>query len=186
MEEIENSMMTFKEQQRKVYDELLREERTSLQEVSAMEKKFESWSQLPAPATAAADVKKAAGAMTVSLPPAVAAFERFLAQTGGHRGGWDDYDHQLFLKLKCKHKNHEAFMRAAGSGIPGRSVDDVRQHDEWYSEYLILKESKKKAIQEWKEDKEVQKELDKAKTEEARLRNDLNKAREKKEKKRNG
>lgn len=40
-----------------------------------MEKKFESWSQLPAPATAAADVKKAAGAVTVSLPPAVAAFE---------------------------------------------------------------------------------------------------------------
>ena len=46
-------------------------------------------------------------------------------------------------------------MRVAGSGIPGRSVDDVRQHDEWYSEYLIVKESKKKAIQEWKEGKEV-------------------------------
>ena len=46
-------------------------------------------------------------------------------------------------------------MRVAGSGIPGRSVDDVRQHDEWYSEYLILKESKKKAIQEWKQGKEV-------------------------------
>ena len=57
------------------YDDLLREERTSLQEVTAMEKKFESWSQLPAPATAAADVKKAARAVTVSLPPAVAAFE---------------------------------------------------------------------------------------------------------------
>ena len=47
-------------------------------------------------------------------------------------------------------------MRAAGSGIPGRSVDDVRQHDEWYSEYLILKDSKKKAIQDWKDDKEVE------------------------------
>lgn len=47
-------------------------------------------------------------------------------------------------------------MQAAGSGIPGRSVDDVRQHDEWYSEYLILKDSKKKAIQEWKDIKEVE------------------------------
>lgn len=46
-------------------------------------------------------------------------------------------------------------MQVAGKGIPGRSVDDVRQHDEWYSEYLILKESKKKAIQEWKQNKEV-------------------------------
>ena len=137
------------------YDELMHEERTFLQEVAAMEKKFDSWSQLPAPATAAVDVKKAAGAITVSLPPAVAAFEvlwirnvymtckyhnmywasmnhamgvdvvmsclfalcfyhpsvintgllqRFLAQTGGHSGGWDDYDQQLFLKLKSKHK----------------------------------------------------------------------------------
>lgn len=157
MEEIENSMMTFKEQQRKVYDDLLREERTYLQEVSAMEKKFDSWSQLPAPATAAADVKKAASTVTVSLPPAVAAFERFLAQTGGHQGGWDDYDHQLFLKLKSKHKNYTTFMQVAGKGIPGRSMDDVRQHDEWYSEYLILKESKKKAIQEWKQNKEAEK-----------------------------
>ena len=57
------------------YDELMHEERTCLQEVAAMEKKFDSWSQLPAPATAAVDVKKAAGAITVSLPPAVAAFE---------------------------------------------------------------------------------------------------------------
>lgn len=46
-------------------------------------------------------------------------------------------------------------MRVAGSGIPGRSADDVRQHDEWYSEYLMLKDSKKKAIQEWKQGKEV-------------------------------
>lgn len=157
MEEIENSMMTFKEQQRKVYDELLREERTYQQEVSAMEKKFESWSQLPAPAMVAAEVKKAASAVTVSLPPAVAAFERFLVQTGGHQGGWDDYDHQLFLTLKSKHKNQATFMREARTGIPGRSVDDVRHHDEWYTEYLILKESKKKAIQEWKQGKEADK-----------------------------
>ena len=46
-------------------------------------------------------------------------------------------------------------MQVAGKGIPGRSLDDVWQHDEWYSEYLILKESKKKAIQEWKQNKEV-------------------------------
>ncbi|XP_068688046.1 coiled-coil domain-containing protein 112-like [Montipora capricornis] len=158
MEEIENSMMTFKEQQRKVYDEILQEECVYMQEVSAMEKKFDSWSQLPAPATAATDVKRAASAVTVSLPPAVAAFERFLAQTGGHQGGWDDYDHQLFLNLKSKHKAHDKFMRAAGTGIPGRSADDVRQHDEWYSEYLILKDSKKKAIRDWKDEKQTEKE----------------------------
>lgn len=155
MEEIENSMMIFKEQQRKVYDQILQEERIFTQEVSAVDKKFDSWCQLPVPVTAAVEVKKASGSSTASLPPAVAAFERFLAQTGGHQGGWDDYDHQLFLKLKGKHKCYETFMRAAATGIPGKSIDDVRQHDEWYREYQILKDSKKKAIQEWKHEKEA-------------------------------
>ena len=37
--------------------------------------------------------------------------QRFLAQTGGHSGGWDDYDQQLFLKLKSKHKvQNEKFI----------------------------------------------------------------------------
>ena len=40
-----------------------------------MDKKFDSWCQLPAPVTAAVDVKKASGTSTASLPPAVAAFE---------------------------------------------------------------------------------------------------------------
>lgn len=53
-----------------------------------------------------------------SLPPAVLAYEvgfsallfysklcfhlmqRFLKQTGGHCGGWDQYDHQMFLKIR--------------------------------------------------------------------------------------
>ena len=30
--------------------------------------------------------------------------QRFLVQTGGHQGGWDDYDHQIFLKMRSKIK----------------------------------------------------------------------------------
>ena len=26
--------------------------------------------------------------------------QRFLQQTGGRQGGWDDYDHQTFLKIR--------------------------------------------------------------------------------------
>jgi hypothetical protein len=41
------------------------------------------------------------------------------------------------------------------SNLPGKSYDDVRQHDDWYSEYLILLDKKRKAIQEWKHHKDV-------------------------------
>ncbi|XP_020914492.1 coiled-coil domain-containing protein 112, partial [Exaiptasia diaphana] len=155
MEDIENCIMVFKEQQRKIYDDLIHGERTTQQEIKSLEKKFESWSQLPAPTTAAVTNKKAANAVVAtSMPPAVAAFEKFVLQTGGHQGGWDDYDHQLFLKLKAKHKNKEAFLNVAGQSIPGKSPDEVRQHHDWFLEYMDLKEIKRKAILEWRQHKE--------------------------------
>ena len=53
----------------------MQEEKITQQEITALERKFESWSSLPSAATIAVDVKKAASTLTVSLPPAVAAFE---------------------------------------------------------------------------------------------------------------
>ncbi|EDO36619.1 predicted protein [Nematostella vectensis] len=155
MEDIEESIMHFKDQQREYYDTLLQDERTLIKELAATEKKFESWSPLPPPITTAVGAKK--GAVSASLPPAVAAFERFLLQTGGHQGGWDDYDHNMFLKLKAQHKTRDAFLNAAEVSIPGQNLSDLRQHLDWYTEYLSLKESKKLAIQEWKHEKQAEK-----------------------------
>lgn len=58
------------------YDDLISGERTTQQEIKSLEKKFDSWSQLPAPTTAAVTNKKAANSsVPTSMPPAVAAFE---------------------------------------------------------------------------------------------------------------
>ncbi|KAK2553279.1 Coiled-coil domain-containing protein 112 [Acropora cervicornis] len=162
MEEIENSMMIFKEQQRKVYDQILQEERIFTQEVSAVDKKFDSWCQLPVPVTAAVEVKKASGSSTASLPRAVAAFERFLAQTGGHQGGWDDYDHQLFLKLKGKHK---AGKRETLKDDDGEIEEEERKKKKREEKIEKERDERIKQLNEWK----VQKELEKAKMDEERL-----------------
>ncbi|XP_028407038.1 coiled-coil domain-containing protein 112-like [Dendronephthya gigantea] len=159
MEDIENSIMNFKKEQREKFEDLLREERVIMQELTASEKKFESWSRLPAAAVESTKAVRKATRQSSSMPPAIAAFERFLAQTGGHQGGWDDYDHQEYLRMKQqnKTKDKDAFIHSALSNLPGRSYDDVRQHDDWYSEYLILLDKKKKAIQEWKHHKDTEK-----------------------------
>ena len=31
-------------------------------------------------------------------------FQKFLQQTGGHRGGWDEYDQGTFLKFRNRYK----------------------------------------------------------------------------------
>ena len=49
----------------------------------------------------------------------------------------------------------EDFIESAESEIPTRSRDDIIQHDEWYREYLMLREHKRIAIAKWKDLKEV-------------------------------
>lgn len=57
------------------FEELLRDERVISQEVAASEKKFESWSRLPAAAVESTKAVKKAAKQSSSLPPAIAAFE---------------------------------------------------------------------------------------------------------------
>ncbi|XP_038073575.1 coiled-coil domain-containing protein 112-like [Patiria miniata] len=161
METIESVVSEFKEQQKQIYEELLREEQTLNQEVTALEKRLESWASAPPITIETKSVKpktvSSARNVIADLPPEVAAFERFLLQTGGHRGGWDEYDHGTFLRIRNKFKGKSAFLDEAATSIPGRNITDVRQHENWYQEYLTLMEKKKDGIQKWKIVKEAQK-----------------------------
>ncbi|XP_070542231.1 coiled-coil domain-containing protein 112-like isoform X2 [Ptychodera flava] len=163
MEDIESIINAFKDRQREIYESLMREELTAMQEITALEKRFETWSQVPAIAvdgktTSRSKPLSSARSVTADLPPEVAAFERFLTQTGGHRGGWDEYDHQTFLKFRNRHKGRSAFINTAYNALPGRTVDDVKKHESWYQEYLSMLDKKKQAIQKWRELKENEKE----------------------------
>ena len=47
------------------------------------------------------------------------------------------------------------FMDAACRELPTKSLQEVEQHEQWYTEYCTLLESKRKAIQAWKNQKKV-------------------------------
>ncbi|XP_002732619.3 coiled-coil domain-containing protein 112-like, partial [Saccoglossus kowalevskii] len=82
----------------------------------------------------------------------------FLQQTGGHRGGWDEYDHQTFLKFRNRHKGKQSFLDVALNSLPGRTMLEVKEHENWYQEYLALLDKKKIGIQKWKIQKKAEKE----------------------------
>ena len=44
-------------------------------------------------------------------------------------------------------------MDAACRELPTKSLQEVEQHEQWYTEYCTLLESKRKAIQAWKNQK---------------------------------
>lgn len=162
MEEIENAINTFKEEQRLIYEELIKEEKTTNNELNAISRKIDTWAlgnSETEKAFRAALSKVPVDKVTPSaLPEEVVEFETFLQQTGGRQGGWDDYDHQNFVKMRSKHKGKPVFMGEVLEHLPGRTQDEVQQHEKWYQKFLALEERKKESIQHWKTKKQQKKE----------------------------
>ncbi|KAM4616784.1 coiled-coil domain-containing protein 112 [Polymixia lowei] len=152
MTEVEISVNTFKEDQCLRFEELLKEERICCQEIVAYEKKMDNWtlavkSDPKLPPTAATQVTKPTDG---DFPPEVRALESFLQKTGGPVGGWDQYDHQAFLKVWTKHCGRPAFRREAKLYLPGKSLEEIEQHEDWYQQLIFLQDKKREAIQRWK------------------------------------
>ncbi|ESP03620.1 hypothetical protein LOTGIDRAFT_237617 [Lottia gigantea] len=162
MEDIESTIKSFKEQQRTKYEELLKDERRTYLDIQNLEKRFESLSQSTSGNNSSRTISHTTSTttkdITKDLPPEVAAFERFLQQTGGPRGGWDEYDHQTFLKFRQKYKGRIVFLDHLPSAIPTHTETEIREHETWYQEYLFLLDNKKYAIKKWREKKEDDKE----------------------------
>ncbi|NXE40636.1 CC112 protein, partial [Ptilorrhoa leucosticta] len=162
MEEIENAINAFKEEQRQIYQQLLKEEKAAINELSLFERKVELWAL--GSSTAEKVLKLPSAKVTVDktlenhLPEEVIEFERFLQRTGGRQGGWDDYDHQNFLKIRTKYRGRLSYMDEALEYLSGRTKEDIEQHDKWYQEFVILHERKKESIKKWKEKQQQEKE----------------------------
>lgn len=132
------------------YEELIQEEKTTNNELNAISRRIDSW------ALGNSETEKAFRALSSkvpvdrvapsTLPEEVVEFEKFLQQTGGRQGGWDDFDHQNFVKVRSKHKGKPAFMKEAVEHLPGRTLREVEQHEKWYQKFLALEERKKEVI----------------------------------------
>ncbi|XP_055646446.1 coiled-coil domain-containing protein 112 isoform X1 [Falco peregrinus] len=160
MEEVENAISAFKEEQRQTYEQLLKEEKTAINELSVFERKvWASGSSTTEKVLKLLSPRASVGeTLENHLPEEVVEFERFLQRTGGRQGGWDDYDHQNFLKVWTKHKGRLSYMDEALGYLCGRTKKDIEQHDKWYQEFLILQERKKESIRKWKEKQQQEKE----------------------------
>uniref|UniRef100_A0A3Q3CPH9 Coiled-coil domain containing 112 n=2 Tax=Haplochromis burtoni TaxID=8153 RepID=A0A3Q3CPH9_HAPBU len=174
MSEVEISINSVKEEQRSRFEEFLKEEWTCRQEITAYEKKIENWSlavktnpKLPAAPTVRTKPPDR------DLPAEVRALEVFLQKTGGPYGGWDQYDHEAFLKVWVKHSGEPGYRKEAKLYLPGRTMEEIEQHEEWHQELIYLQDRKKEAIQRWKASKHQEHQIriqTQEKTEEAKRR----------------
>ncbi|XP_032434608.1 coiled-coil domain-containing protein 112 isoform X2 [Xiphophorus hellerii] len=180
MLDVEVSINALTEEQCLRFEEYSKEELTCKQEVVAYERKFENWSLLVKsnPKLPAASTLKA-NPFNKDLPAEVKALEDFLQKTGGPHGGWDQFDHQAFLRVWMKHGGRSSYRKEAKLYLPSKTQEEIQQHKDWHQELLYLQDKKREAIQRWKtsKDKErqtrkqTQEEMKEAQSKERKVKN---------------
>ncbi|KAH0628138.1 hypothetical protein JD844_008918 [Phrynosoma platyrhinos] len=146
LEELEHKLTKNRKEESKIfYEELMREEKSATYELNAMERKMERWTLGTSTTTRIfkQGLLPLEKDLQSHLPEEVLDLERFLQQTGGRQGGWDEYDHQTFLKIFVKHKGKPSYIDEAIDYLPDRTREDIQQHEKWYQEFQILEARKK-------------------------------------------
>ena len=85
------------------------------------------------------------------LPPEVLAVERILREEGGTTGGWEERDHERFLRYRTQHRGQpHVYIQKTSDDLPAHDVTSVKAHERWYIRYLGLLQAKKAAIRTWR------------------------------------
>ncbi|XP_050352220.1 coiled-coil domain-containing protein 112-like [Nymphalis io] len=94
-------------------------------------------------------------------------FQEFMKASPNRYGGWNEYNHNLFVQIWNKYNGNvlftskriddshlfQEFIDEVFQKISDPRFEDIHSHIEWYSQYLNLKICQKKALDKWKENK---------------------------------
>ena len=173
MDSVENEIYSVRQGHHMAFVALSSEEEQLNRAVASMEAEIVQWLSSDAegasskgagrPATASARLgtsgaqytpgksKVAAMISQPQLPPEVVAVDRILREEGGSTGGWDDGDHERFLRYRTMFKGQpHVYCAKTAEDLIDHDVASVERHDLWYERYLKLLEEKKAAIRSWR------------------------------------
>eukprot|EP00802_Teleaulax_amphioxeia_P011061 Tamp_11091.p1 GENE.Tamp_11091~~Tamp_11091.p1 ORF type:complete len:511 (-),score=143.10 Tamp_11091:426-1760(-) len=179
MDTVENDIFVVRQGHHAKFEALSAEEQQLNAAVAAVEAEINEWlssseetgKSRPAtagarPSTAASDAHQARSKIASmiqqpQLPPEVVAVDRILREEGGSTGGWDDVDHERFLRYRTQFKGQpHIYCAKTAEDLPDHDVASVERHEMWYVRYLKLLEEKKAAIRSWRSNKHSHAALD--------------------------
>ncbi|XP_067135972.1 coiled-coil domain-containing protein 112-like isoform X2 [Centruroides vittatus] len=146
----------LKLQEKNIINRLNNEEKLLYKELLDLDKKFDSWK-------INSNIRKSNKVINYKVsffnnkltdfPLELTEFEEFIT-CSGPTGGWEEYDHKLFLKYRNKSQTQDIFLKQLSKHIIGKSYENIEEHEKWYKEYLEKKQKKQMAILNWKIEKE--------------------------------
>ena len=163
MDDSEAEILALKESSHSRFEVLLKEEADIEAELSAFEQRRARWETESAAAGTSARGGPAAPPSMVSRaaarasaggaeesPPEVQAYDDFVA-TKGQLGGWDEADHEMFMKqLKAAGGDYSAVVARASERLAHIPKQDVIAHARWHAEHEDLLAERRAAIQRWR------------------------------------
>uniref|UniRef100_A0A0X3PVN9 Coiled-coil domain-containing protein 112 n=1 Tax=Schistocephalus solidus TaxID=70667 RepID=A0A0X3PVN9_SCHSO len=183
IEECEQALSKFRYELKKSTQSLIHDEVALWQECSVFEDKVKGWKQGPDSAKPKNSNSDAGIAVTLdlNLPSQVCTYQHFLASTGGRTGGWTEFDHSTFLRIRRrilrshpaagfrKHSDRtghggnvdallagdtaESFFDEVAAVLPSKTPEMVKEHEHWWISFQKFEADNKAAVEYWKAQK---------------------------------
>ena len=181
LENFESKISAYKRSMREEFTALVEEENVYTRDCESMSRKIEEWIDYEPKGSTMADGggspmrrKKAerqqAGIKEryekdMARQAKMGALDRELVLIGGRTGGWETSEHDIFLKVwtqtvtvrPVSKAQRSVLVRRCTPMLPNRTADEVDEHCLYYSNYLDLTDEKKRVLNEWKEERQANK-----------------------------
>ena len=169
MEAIEELLTRFKQEQKRLYLALDREEKEAEAECSIHMQRIQQWEAADADAASQAHKpvsrhpSKPRATLTAPLsatsaPPALQSLDADIAAAGGASGGWSAVDHDLFVS--CWHASTSVVqcMQRLMVALPHKTERQCEEHVRWWHTYRRWMDERKFVIAHWKDSRQREKE----------------------------
>ncbi|KAM3178404.1 hypothetical protein ACTXT7_002621 [Hymenolepis weldensis] len=163
----EKSFTEYYEYERQSMENLIKSESKLCEELSIFCDKIDRWDKDSAYETNKVGAQKSSNHFGSSnsgnMLPEVHEFQDFLLKNGGRTGGWTDFNHQTFLKIRRRYLSPnlkqissvpvdlmDQFLQEVTSALCLNSSEEGLSHEEWFVKLNKLEESSKNALKEYK------------------------------------
>ncbi len=173
LENFEEKIAGYKKKMREEYGALVEEQRIYTTDIDNMMKRIDEWDESDKSKkemleqSRLEELKKKRKSLAekqdkeIARQAEIGQIEKDLVLIGGRTGGWDNTDHDIFLRVWTQtitkfpptSSQKGSLLKRVCPLLPGKIAEEVEEHIQFYSTFLELMERKKRSLKAWQEER---------------------------------